>query len=157
MRTYEAVFIYDPRISDEERSKITDKIQGVISANGTLHETNFWGKKRFAYPIQKASEGYYYLFVFDAPPTLPTELKRITAITETIFRSMIIVRKYRYMPQIIEEPVPAPIKAQEKIKSIEPEVEIPSIVEEATEVEIPSIVEEATIEPEEKKEALDAE
>lgn len=120
MRTYEAVFIYDPRISDEDRAKITEKIEGVISANGTLHETNFWGKKRFAYPIQKATEGYYYLYVFDAPPTLPTELKRITAITESIFRSMIIVRKYRYTPQVTEEPMPAKsessMKAEETVK-----------------------------------------
>jgi len=99
MRTYEAVFIYDPRISEEERNKITEKIEGIINTNGTLHETNFWGKKRFAYPIQKSTEGYYYLFVFDAPPTVPAELKRITSITETIYRSMIITRKYRYTPQ----------------------------------------------------------
>lgn len=98
MRTYEAVFIYDPRISEEERNKITEKIEGIINANGTLHETNFWGKKRFAYPIQKSTEGYYYLFVFDAPPTVPAELKRITSITETIYRNMIITRKYRYTP-----------------------------------------------------------
>jgi len=128
MRTYEAVFIYDPRISDEDRAKITEKIEGVISANGTLHETNFWGKKRFAYPIQKATEGYYYLYVFDAPPTLPTELKRITAITESIFRSMIIVRKYRYAPQVTEEAIP--VKSESSEKAEETETEAQPITEE---------------------------
>jgi small subunit ribosomal protein S6 len=150
MRTYEAVFIYDPRISDEERSKLTEKIEGIISANGTLHETNFWGKKRFAYPIQKATEGYYYLFVFDAPPTLPTELKRITAITETIFRSMIIVRKYRYVSQVInEEPVPDMVKKEESVIAPEPAIEIQETVGKK--------IEEITPEPEAVKGDLNAE
>ena len=150
MRTYEAVFIYDPRISDEERSKLIEKIEGVISANGTLHETNYWGKKRFAYPIQKATEGYYYLFVFDSPPTLPTELKRITAITETIFRSMIIVRKYRYVSQVInEEQVPVLVKKEKLVLAEEPIIGIEGTVE--------KIVEEVTPGTETVKEDLNAE
>ena len=44
MKGYEAIFIYRPSLNEEERTKLTEKIEKTISENGILHETNYWGR-----------------------------------------------------------------------------------------------------------------
>lgn len=147
MRGYEAIFIFRPSLNEEERTKLVEKIEKIISTNGTLHEANYWGRKRFAYQIQKFSDGHFYLFVFDCEATIPLELKRLTKITETILRSMIIVRKTTYRakevpPPATPEPV-APVVVKE-----EPTVEETPALETVTaeEVVATDLVEEVKIE-----------
>ena len=108
MRGYEVVFIFNPSLNEEERMKLVEKIEKIISTSGVLHETNYWGKKRFAYPIQKFTDGHFYLFVFDGEATIPYDLKRLTKVTETILRSLVIVRKTLYRAK----DVPAPVEAK---------------------------------------------
>ena len=50
-----------------------------------------WGKKRFAYPIQKKAEGIYVLFTFDLEPEQTFELKRVLGLRPNIYRQMIIL------------------------------------------------------------------
>ena len=130
MRGYETIFIFRPSLNEEERMKLVEKIEKTISANGVLHESNYWGRKRFAYPIQKFSDGHFYLFVFDAEATVPYELKRLTKVTETILRSLVIVRKTTYQSK--EPPIQA-TPSSPTIHAKEPELEGPkeSVLEEA--------------------------
>lgn len=97
MRGYEAIFIFRPSLTEEDRMRLVEKIEKIISTNGALYESNYWGRKRFAYPIQKFSDGHFYLFVFNAEATVPYELKRLTKVTETILRSLIIVKKTTFL------------------------------------------------------------
>ena len=96
MRGYEAIFILRPSLTEEERMKHVEKIEKIISTNGVLHETNYWGRKRFAYPIQRFTDGHFFMFVFDSEATIPYDLKRLTKVTETLLRSLIIARKTTY-------------------------------------------------------------
>ncbi len=92
MNKYEAVVIFDPSSSTEEISTVLTKIKDVISADGEIKEVFEWGKKRFAYPIFKKTEGFYYLITFDAKTDVPLELKRIARITDLIFRFRVFLR-----------------------------------------------------------------
>jgi len=143
MKGYEAIFIYRPSLNEEERTKLTEKIEKIISENGVLHETNYWGRRRTAYPLGKFTDGHFYLFIFDGEGKLPYELKRLTTITETILRSMVIARKTTYqkkeVPALEVKPPTPPVAP---IVEDTPAIEIDSSVEEPAFEEIP-ILEEA--------------
>lgn len=60
MRTYELVFIADPRLSDEEVVALTDDVKALITQNGgVVQREESWGRRKLAYPIQKLNEGRY--------------------------------------------------------------------------------------------------
>jgi small subunit ribosomal protein S6 len=63
MRTYELVFVVDPRVSDEDVTTMIQEYRQMITTGGseiTLEEN--WGRRKLAYPINKLSEGKYVLF-----------------------------------------------------------------------------------------------
>lgn len=60
MRTYELVFIVDPRVSDEDVVTLTQEYKQMISAGGSEISTEEnWGRRKLAYPIEKLTEGKY--------------------------------------------------------------------------------------------------
>jgi small subunit ribosomal protein S6 len=62
MRTYELVFIVDPRVSDEDVVTLIQEYKQMISAGGSeisLEEN--WGRRKLAYPIDQLTEGKYVL------------------------------------------------------------------------------------------------
>ncbi|MXW00435.1 MAG: 30S ribosomal protein S6 [Holophagales bacterium] len=66
-RTYELVFIADPRLSDEEAVELSDTFGKLLVADGKLQITQeeSWGKRRLAYPIRKFTEGRYHIYYLE--------------------------------------------------------------------------------------------
>jgi small subunit ribosomal protein S6 len=62
MRTYELMFVVDPRVSDEDVVTMTNDYKNMITAGGAqiTGEEN-WGRRKLAYPINKLNEGKYVL------------------------------------------------------------------------------------------------
>lgn len=62
MRTYELMFVVDPRVSDEDVVTMTQEYKNMITAGGSqiTGEEN-WGRRKLAYPIDKLNEGKYVL------------------------------------------------------------------------------------------------
>ena len=89
---YEAVYILQPDLSEEQIAALVAKFKAVVEANGTVSEIDEWGKRRLAYPINDLNEGHYVLMTFTAAPELPAELDRVLKITEGVMRSMIICK-----------------------------------------------------------------
>lgn len=63
MRTYELIFVVDPRVSDEDVTTMIHDYRQMITAGGAevTGEEN-WGRRKLAYPINKLTEGKYVLF-----------------------------------------------------------------------------------------------
>ncbi|MCI8593843.1 MAG: 30S ribosomal protein S6 [Oscillospiraceae bacterium] len=89
---YEAVYILNPNLTEEETAAAVEKFKALVEQNGTVTEIDTWGKRRLAYPINDLNEGYYVLMTFTAAPTFPRELERIFRITEGVMRSMVICK-----------------------------------------------------------------
>ena len=87
---YEAVYILNPALSEEQTAALVAKFKGVVEANGTVSEIDEWGKRRLAYPINDLMEGYYVLMTFTALPGVPAELDRQFRINENVMRSLIV-------------------------------------------------------------------
>ena len=86
---YEALYILDPALGEEEITALVEKFKGVVEANGTVSEIDQWGKRRLAYPINDLNEGYYVLMTCEAKPELPAEIDRVMKISENVMRSLI--------------------------------------------------------------------
>lgn len=81
MNHYETVFILNPVLSEEQAKDTVDKFVKVLTkANAEIINTENWGLKKLAYPINKKSTGFYNLIEFAADPqtiaTLETEYRR---------------------------------------------------------------------------------
>ncbi len=89
---YEAVYILDPNLGEEDVAALVDKFKGVVEADGTVTEVEEWGKRRLAYPINDLMEGYYVLMTFTAAAAVPAELDRVFRITDGVMRSLIVCK-----------------------------------------------------------------
>jgi len=88
--SYETIFVVDLQNGEEEVKALVEKFTKLIADNGTVEETDEWGKRRLAYPINDLTEGYYVLVKFNAPAAFVSELERIFGITEGILRSIVV-------------------------------------------------------------------
>jgi small subunit ribosomal protein S6 len=81
MNNYETVFILNPVLSEEQAKDTVEKFASVLTkANAEIINTENWGLKKLAYPINKKSTGFYNLIEFTAEPqainALETEYRR---------------------------------------------------------------------------------
>ena len=90
MINYEVMFIIDPALEDDAKEATIEAVKGIIAAEGEVGNTDVWGMRKLAYPIQKKSEGYYVVIEFKTEPTLPKELDRRLKISDNVMRHLII-------------------------------------------------------------------
>ena len=93
MTKYESLYIISTTIGDEAIAEKIAKFSGIVESNGgsiVSVDTDSWGKRKLAYPINDLNEGYYVLVDFEADPALPAELERRFGIDENILRSIVV-------------------------------------------------------------------
>lgn len=91
MNRYEVLYIILNELDDAAKEAVIAKYETLItSLNGTVEKTEKWGTKRYAYPINYKTEGYYVLMTFTADPTVPKELERQMGISDEIVRKMVV-------------------------------------------------------------------
>lgn len=75
MRTYELMFLVDPRVPDEDVVTMTnDYKQMITTGGGEITGEENWGRRKLAYPINKVNEGKYILLYIqsqDGKTSLP--------------------------------------------------------------------------------------
>ena len=90
MTKYELMFIIDPALDEEKKNAAVEKVQNLISSNGELGETDVWGMRKLAYPIDKKTDGYYVVIEFQAETDFPKELDRRLRISDSVMRHIIV-------------------------------------------------------------------
>ena len=86
--SYETLFAVSGNLTEEDAKAVIEKFVTLINDNGTDVDVNEWGKRRFAYPINYVTEGYYVLVSYKSEPSFPLELERVLGITEGVLRYM---------------------------------------------------------------------
>jgi len=81
MKNYETVFILNPVLSEDQAKDTVEKFVKVLkNKKAEILNTEQWGLKKLAYPINKKSTGFYNLIEFTASSevvdTLETEYRR---------------------------------------------------------------------------------
>ncbi|MCD8386224.1 MAG: 30S ribosomal protein S6 [Bacteroidales bacterium] len=85
--SYETVFILTPVLSDEQMKEAVAKFQKVLTDNGAeLINTEEWGLRPLAYPIQKKTSGFYTLIEFNADPQVIRKLETAYRRDERVIR-----------------------------------------------------------------------
>ncbi len=93
MRKYELLYIIDASLSDEDKEKTVQAVKELVEKNGGVaSEPDRWGVKKYAYPINYKSEGYYCLMNFEAEDTLPAIITSKLNINKNIVRQMIVAK-----------------------------------------------------------------
>ena len=90
MINYEVMFILDPALEDDKKEAAIEAVKEIISSEGEVGNTDVWGMRKLAYPIQKKNEGYYVVIEFKGEPTLPKELDRRLNISDNVMRHIIV-------------------------------------------------------------------
>ena len=84
---YETVFILTPVLSDVQMKEAVEKFSKVLTDNGAeIVNTEEWGLRKLAYPIQHKSTGFYSLIEFDADPTTIKKLETAYRRDERVIR-----------------------------------------------------------------------
>lgn len=93
LNKYESIYIINPNVDAEGIKGLVEKFNALIeSEGGKVTETNEWGMKKLAYPINRLTQGYYVLVNFEAKPEFIDELERVYKITDSVIK-FITVRK----------------------------------------------------------------
>lgn len=89
---YEVTYIIKPDIDEESKKAVVENYDKVIVDNGgTMVESKDWGKRHFAYEINKYREGVYHIMTFTADNAdAVDEFGRLSRIDSAILRSMTV-------------------------------------------------------------------
>jgi small subunit ribosomal protein S6 len=90
-RTYESVAIINAALEEDQIESTIARMQETITTHGgEMLDLDKWGRKRLAYPINKAKSGYYVIFRFNASTDLIATLERNYRLDENVIRYLTI-------------------------------------------------------------------
>ena len=90
MNHYETVFILTPVLSDAQMKEAVAKFTKVLTDNGaTIVNSEEWGMKKLAYPIQKKTSGFYNLIEFDGDATIVKKLETAFLRDDSVMRFLV--------------------------------------------------------------------
>ena len=91
MNNYEIMFIVKATLESAVVDKCAAELKSIISdKKGKVLEFKALGEKKFAYPIKKEINGYYFLMQVSAPAEAIAEFDRKALINENILRHLVI-------------------------------------------------------------------
>lgn len=99
MRPYETLIVLSPVLGGETQPLI-DRVQEVIrSRGGQIDASHDWGSKKLAHPIQKQSDGRYFLIEYQAEGDVVAEVERTLRITDGVLRYISVQQEHTGLPQ----------------------------------------------------------
>ena len=112
--SYETLFAVSGNLVEEDAKAVIEKFVPLINENGSDVDVNEWGKRRFAYPINYVTEGYYVLVSYKSEPSFPLELERVLGITEGVLRYMTTtkIEKAAKAEEVVEAPAAVEVPAE---------------------------------------------
>ncbi len=91
MDKYEILYIIRSAVDDDQKNKVVEKFEALVGTlGGTVESVDKWGMKKFAYEIDKQTEGFYVLMNVACSKDAQIEIDRQMRNDEAIIRQMII-------------------------------------------------------------------
>jgi small subunit ribosomal protein S6 len=103
MQLYESIFIVRPSLSDEDTSKLIDKLKGVIEKSGTVLKFENWGKKKLAYEVNRERKGTFVYLNFQSKGDLISELERSYRLEDSVIKFLTVRMEQPTAPASISE------------------------------------------------------
>ena len=90
MRRYELMLVLRPDVPDDRIQAVIERTtREIVSDGGQIVKVAPWGRRRLAYPIDRAREGSYHIILFEGPSGVIAEVERTLQITEEVLRHLI--------------------------------------------------------------------
>lgn len=91
MNKYEILYILAANLDDQGREAQIEKYSNMVVANGgEVESVDKWGMKKFTYPINYKTEGYYVLMNFKSNAEFPAKIEGLMRISEEVVRCMVV-------------------------------------------------------------------
>jgi len=105
MNNYELMVIFTPVLSEEDFKAAQKKYSDLIAENGgSVVNSNPWGLKSLAYPIQKKTTGIYWILEYTAPSDFNEKFKIQMLRDEQVMRHMITkLDKYAVQYNVVKK------------------------------------------------------
>lgn len=88
---YETVCIVRPDVAEDVIKGIIQKATSSLEGAGaTVTKVDEWGRRKLAYPIQKKSDGYYFVLDYNSSPEASKEVERILGLNEDVLRQQTV-------------------------------------------------------------------
>ncbi|MDY3869439.1 MAG: 30S ribosomal protein S6 [Pyramidobacter sp.] len=89
VRSYEMMAIIDTAVEDHSvEVKAIEEV--IVKHGGEVTKTDVWGKRRFAYEIDKKTEGIYVVYEYKVSPDQLSEIDRLLGLRPMVVRHMSI-------------------------------------------------------------------
>jgi small subunit ribosomal protein S6 len=90
-RVYEVVFIADPDTSDEDLTRLTENLRGIVTdQGGTITKSEVMGRRQLAYKVGRKNEGVYVLFEIEGTGREIAELERRMRVSDQVLRYLTV-------------------------------------------------------------------
>ena len=104
MAKYEIVVIIDGKLEAKAANEVNEKLLKLLDNTKDLKVID-WGNKVLAYPIQKRTMGYYFIYNFETSDSdILREFRRLTNINKNVLRFMMINLDKDYGARAINNP-----------------------------------------------------
>lgn len=91
MRQYEVMVILDPSLDERTVAPSLDTFLNVIrQEGGSVDKVDVWGKRSFAYEINKQTQGIYAVIQLTSVPDAVAELDRQLGLNENVVRTKVL-------------------------------------------------------------------
>ena len=90
MRSYELMMIHRPEMAEADVRADLGELESAIAETGTVDDSDFWGKRRFAYEIEHLREGYYSVVEFQGDYELIQRVDRALSLSDVVLRHKIV-------------------------------------------------------------------
>ena len=91
MRDYELVLVISPDVGDEGFPTTVERVSNFIQERGgQIKDTDQWGRRRLAYPIRRATEGFYAVTHCSLEPTELRALEGNLGLAEDVLRHLVV-------------------------------------------------------------------
>jgi small subunit ribosomal protein S6 len=92
LREYEIMLILPAGADESVVSTAVDRIAKVVSDHGgEVGTIDRWGRRRFAYELERHTEGYYVVVEFTAEPEAQVELERVLNLADEVIRFKVLL------------------------------------------------------------------
>lgn len=82
--------IYSSELGDTAAKGLSQEVQNIIKAlDGAVEKADFWGKRKFAYEIKSAKEGYYDVITFTLAPENLAKFRNKLKLVENVIRYLV--------------------------------------------------------------------
>ena len=91
---YEALFLIDPQLRDEDVEQLMASIKDLVAkGGGTVTAEENWGRKSLAYEIRRRKDAFYYLLNFELDEAGLKTLAGACKLNDKILRHTVFRKK----------------------------------------------------------------